>query len=164
MREVVVCQVVWGFIPAIKYIKNKRHGHWYSSNRCNLTTVSGPLLTLHRIYRKIMKEHQRLLCLWKRSRFRINTTTTTLFYGAFASCLVSWFGNLPSRDKNALNQVVRRSGRLICNDDTPYLLNSSTFPVVGDSVRQEQFRSCSNNKSQKFNAKRLIWIFVWIFI
>ena len=64
------------------------------------------------------KGHQRLYCLRKLSRFHIDKTMMTLFYRAFiesvlAFSLVSWFGNLPLKDRNSLSQIIKWSGRLI---------------------------------------------------
>ena len=64
------------------------------------------------------KGHQRLFGLRKLSRFHIDRTMMTLFYHAFiesvlAFSLVSWFGNLPLKERNSLNQIIKWSGRLI---------------------------------------------------
>ena len=64
------------------------------------------------------KGHQRLFCLRKLSRFHIDRTMMTLFYRAFIESvltfsLVSWFGNLPVKERNSLNQIIKWSGRLI---------------------------------------------------
>lgn len=64
------------------------------------------------------KGHHRLFCLRKLSQLSIDRTMMRLFYHAFmesvlAFSLVSWFGNLPLREKNSLNQIIKWSGRLI---------------------------------------------------
>ena len=63
------------------------------------------------------KGHQHLFCLRKLSRLHVKTMMT-FFYHAFiesvlSSCLVSWFGNLPLKERNSLNQIIKWSGRLI---------------------------------------------------
>ncbi len=64
------------------------------------------------------KGHQRLFCLRKLSRFHIDRTMMTLFYHAFIESvltfsLVSWFGNLPLKERNSFTQIIKWSGRLI---------------------------------------------------
>ena len=64
------------------------------------------------------KGHQRLFGLRKLSRFHIDRTMMTLFYHAFiesvlAFSLVSWFGNLPLKERNLFNQIIKWSVRLI---------------------------------------------------
>lgn len=64
------------------------------------------------------KGHQRLFCLRKLARFHIDKTIMTLFYHAFIESVltfsfVSWFGNLPLKERNSLNQIVKWSGWLI---------------------------------------------------
>ncbi|KAK0140220.1 CMP-N-acetylneuraminate-beta-galactosamide-alpha-2,3-sialyltransferase 1 [Merluccius polli] len=64
------------------------------------------------------KANQRLHCLRKLSSFHIDRKMLTMFYRCFIEsvisfCLVSWFSNLPLKNKNSLNQIVRWASRLI---------------------------------------------------
>ncbi len=61
---------------------------------------------------------QRLHCLRKLSRFYIDQTIMTMFYRAFIESVlsfsvVSWFGHISSKERNALNQIVKWFSRLI---------------------------------------------------
>lgn len=64
------------------------------------------------------KGHQQLICLRKLSCFHNDRTMMTLFHHAFiesvlAFSLVSWFGNLPLKERKLLNHIIKWSGRLI---------------------------------------------------
>ena len=64
------------------------------------------------------KANQRLHCLRKLSSFHIDRKMLTMFYRCFIESvlsfsLVSWFSNLPLKNKNSLNQIVRWASRLI---------------------------------------------------
>ena len=64
------------------------------------------------------KGSQRLYCLRKLSSFHIDRKMITVFYSYFIESvisfsLVSWFSNLPLKNKNSLNQIVRWDSRLI---------------------------------------------------
>ena len=64
------------------------------------------------------KANQRLHCLRKLSSFHIDRKLLTMFYRCFIESvisfsLVSWFSNLPLKNKNSLNQIVRWASRLI---------------------------------------------------
>lgn len=58
-----------------------------------------------------------LFCLWNLSCFHIDRTMMTLFYCAFTESvlafpLVSRIGNLPFKERNLLNQIIKWSSRL----------------------------------------------------
>ena len=64
------------------------------------------------------KANQRLHCLRKLSSFHVDKRLLSMFYRCFIEsiisfCLVSWFGNLPLKNKNSLNQIVRWASKLI---------------------------------------------------
>jgi len=84
-----------------------------------LGTVIDSKLTFEKHCESVCKKgHQRLFCLRKFSRFRIDKSMMILFYHAFVESvlsfsLVSWFGNLSLKNKNSLNQIVRWASKII---------------------------------------------------
>ena len=64
------------------------------------------------------KGNQRLHCLRKLCSFHIDSKMLTMFYCCFTESvisfsMVSWFSNLSLKNKNSLNQIVRRASQLI---------------------------------------------------
>ena len=86
------------------------------------------------------KGHQQLICLRKLSCFHNDRTMMTLFHHAFiesvlAFSLVSWFGNLPLKERKLLNHIIKWSGRLI--GETQLSLNTKQLRRPASSISND---------------------------
>lgn len=64
------------------------------------------------------KGQQRLFCLRKLARFQIDKSLMSLFYSAFIESVLSfsiicWYGNLGTREKNALDRIVKVASKIV---------------------------------------------------